>query len=81
MSPLGNMAVTCGKSYDGDIAATAVVVAEDCLGFEGEDMAYIGRTRPLIHDFAQGWTMKSMFRAHRNNQFNDGLKLLFPSQI
>ena len=51
-----NMAVTCGKSYGDD--ATAVVMAE--VGFEVEDMAYMGQTRPSIHDFVQGWTMHSM---------------------
>jgi len=55
------MAATCGKSYGDDIAAAAVVVAEDCVGFEVEDMAYIDRNRPLsIHDLAQGWTMNSI---------------------
>jgi len=60
VSPLGNMAATCGKSYDDDIAAAAVVVAEDCVGLEVEDMAYIGRTPLSIRDLAQGWTMNSM---------------------
>jgi len=54
------MAATCGKSYDDDIAAAAVVVAEDCVGLEVEDMAYIGRTPLSIRDLAQGWTMNSM---------------------
>ena len=40
---------TRGQSCD-DVGGAAVVVAGSCVGFEVEDMAYIGRTQLSIHE-------------------------------